>query len=209
MGMWVRLGWAGWILPRIGWGFNACGPHWVGHPIWGRCVPDWVGQAGVPLWVGQAADAPLWVGQSGPISLHTCIHTAFGDPPTTAVFTPVFTPLFTRLYSHLYSHIYCRPLYSHLSSLLNSHLSQHGAFVAMGNTSEEAAALVRGRLQRGVESDGTFKASTARGSGAKGQGVQTCTGVRRRRQLMCGPRATRHGRTSRQRPPKAREPRPP
>ena len=36
-------------------------------------------------------------------------------------------------------------------------VAQRGAFVAMGNTSEEAAALVRGRLQRGVESDGTFK----------------------------------------------------
>ena len=92
------------------WNYFATG---AGHPIRGRCVPDWVGQAGVPLWVGQAADAPLWVGQSGPISLHTCIHTAFGDPPTTAVFTPVFTPLFTRLYSHIYSQ---RRMYSHPSS---------------------------------------------------------------------------------------------
>ena len=36
-------------------------------------------------------------------------------------------------------------------------VAQRGAFVAMGNTSEEAAALVRGRLQRGEASDGAFK----------------------------------------------------
>ena len=40
----------------------------------GRCVPDWVGQAGVPLWVGAGGGCPLWIGQSGHSSFHTPVH---------------------------------------------------------------------------------------------------------------------------------------
>ena len=42
-------------------------------------------------------------------------------------------------------------------------MEQRGAFVGMGNTAEEAAALVRGRLQRGVAGDGSFKRTTGAG----------------------------------------------
>ena len=107
LGMWVRLGWAGWILARIGWGFNACGPHWVGHPIWGRCVPDWVGQAGVPLWVGQAADAPLWVGQSGHSSLHIFIHTCLHT------LLHVWLPTDICIHTHLHT---CPPIFETMTS---------------------------------------------------------------------------------------------
>ena len=42
-------------------------------------------------------------------------------------------------------------------------VQQRGAFVACGNTHEEARELVVGRLQRGVPADGTFKRSTGAG----------------------------------------------
>ena len=42
-------------------------------------------------------------------------------------------------------------------------VEQRGAFVGFGNTAEEAAALVRGRLQRGVAGGGAFKRTTGAG----------------------------------------------
>ena len=42
-------------------------------------------------------------------------------------------------------------------------VAQRGAFVAMGNTAEEAAELVRGRRQRGEPSDGAFKRTSGAG----------------------------------------------
>ena len=60
-------------------------------------------------------------------------------------------------------------------------VQQRGAFVGMGNTAEEAAALVRGRLQRGVEGEGAFKRISGAGYVAPKDGAykraQAC-GVR-------------------------------
>ena len=100
-------GQAGFWLGLGGASTNACGPHWVGHPIRGRCVPDWVGQAGVPLWVGQAADAPLWVGQSGHSSLHIFIHTC--------LHTLLHVWLPTDICIHIHLHT-CPPIFETMTS---------------------------------------------------------------------------------------------
>ena len=60
-------------------------------------------------------------------------------------------------------------------------VQQRGAFVGMGNTAEEAAALVRGWLRRGVESDGAFKRISGAGF------VAPKDGAYKRAHQACGP----------------------